>query len=319
MNLLPSSQCTHGRYSVVTDHDTGEMVCTACGSVVGIDEELAVYTGPVMQDDKHGGDSALVQMLYNTGPASTLTRHDYTSPTSVMIGTENKDRNGIPVSAKVADVMKRIRLWDNRIKYRYGSNRTMISALALLESISTKLALPPHVHEKTAYIYRKASKNGLLHGRSSAHAIAAATYISTREAAMPVSMSDIVLATCGEVKNNKLLKCISHTYRLVLTELDIKVPKLDPSKLIARFTAKLDLGEAITRAATSNARIVSTSSIAVGKNPLVIAAAVIYITAKIHTRHVNQEAIAAAVGITSLSLRNMCKRIYEEKLNEKFV
>lgn len=316
MNL--PSQCTHGRYAVVTDHDTGEMVCTACGSVVGIDEELVVYTGPVTERGRHSGDSAPVQMLYNTGPASTLTKHDYSSPTSATIGTENKDRNGIHVSAKVADVMKRIRLWDRKIKYN-SNNRSMISALALLESISTKLSLPSHVHEKAAYIYRKASKNGLLRGRSLTHAVAAATYISTREAAMPVSMSDIVTSVCGGVKNKKLLKYISYTYRLVLTGLDIKVPKLDPSKLITRFTAKLGLGEAITRAAISNARIISTSSIAVGKNPLVIAAAVIYITAKIHGKCVNQDTIAAAVGITTVSIRNMCKRIHEEKLDKKFV
>ncbi len=309
-------QCTHS-CAIATDHNSGEMVCTACGSVVGIDEELAMHSGPVIIEGKYS-DSAPAPMLYNTGPPSTLTMHDGTSP-SAMISLKDRDVYGVHLSAKAAEVMNRVRLWDNRIKY-YGKNRTMVHVFTLLENIATKLLLPSHVHEKAAYIYRKALKKGLLHGRSLTHAVAAATYIATREVVMPVSMSDIVLTMRGGEKDREFLRCAFKMYRLFIMELDIKVPKLEPSKLITRIAAKLNLGEAITRAAVDNAKMISsTSDIAVGKSPLALAAATIYLTAKVHGKHINQDAVADAAGVTSVSARNILRVIHGEKLDKKFV
>lgn len=311
------SQCTHSSGSTVTDHESGEMVCTICGSVVGIDEELAVYSGPVIGGEKYS-DSAQTTMRYNSGPPSSLTMHDGTSPSTMI------DIRGMPATGKAAEMMRRVRLWDKKVKHH--GNRGMISALSLLENLKTKLSLPPHAHEKAAYVYRKAVKKGLLRGRSSVHLVAAATYIATREAAMPISMSDIALAMLGEEKDmgkkavRVFLKYVSRMYRILATELDIKIPKTDPSKLISQFTAKLGLDEVVTRAAVNNTRMMSSiSDIAVGKNPLVLAATTIYITAKIHGKPVTQEAVADAVGTTSMSIRNACKKIHEEKLHEKFI
>ena len=314
-----SQQCTHG--SIVTDHESGEMVCTVCGSVVGIDEELAVYSGPVIEGEKYS-DSAPAIMCYNSGLPSTLTRHDGTSSSTMVISLR-----GVSVSsAKMAGNMRRVQQWDNRIKY--DGNIGMISALSLLENLKTKLSLPSHVHEKAAYIYRKAVKKGLLHGRSSVHMVAAATYVATRESAIPVSMADIVLAMCGEKEMGRkadrgFWKCACRMYRILLTELDIKMPKLDPSKLIARVTARLNIDEMVTKAVVNNARMLSSTApdIVIGKSPLVLAAAAIYITMKeLGSRSVTYKDIADAAGVTSMSIRNFCKQIHEDKkLHEKFV
>ena len=60
-----------------------------------------------------------------------------------------------------------------------------------LDVLSDKLALPDAVVEKTAYIYRKVQRRGLVRGRSINALLAASAYIACREVEIPRTLRDI--------------------------------------------------------------------------------------------------------------------------------
>jgi transcription initiation factor TFIIB len=260
-----------------------------------------------------------------------------------MIRTGNIDAYGAPISSRAEETVRRIRMWDMRVKAG-GENRAIIHGLIIIDNMSHKLSLPSHVHEKAAYIFRMAVKKGLLRGRVTKNIASASVYVATRGADMPVSINDIAYAAYGDVRvaggdgdgkdasndnhghasagagiNRCHRKSISASYRLLMNGLDIKVPQHNLLKLVTRFVSRLGLSEMTARAAISNAMVVSASKIAVGRNPLAVVAAIIYLTAEKHPEHRNQDVIGSVVGVTSVAIRNICREIILAKLHEKFV
>jgi transcription initiation factor TFIIB len=100
--------------------------------------------------------------------------------------------------------------------------------------LKDKLGLSDAIVEKTAYIYRKAEEKKLAKGRSIIAMLASALYIACRDTETSRT-KDIAMAS------NIKLKDIARNYRLLIRELDIRVPIADPLKYTAKIanTAKL--------------------------------------------------------------------------------
>jgi transcription initiation factor TFIIB len=89
--------------------------------------------------------------------------------------------------------------------------------------------------EKTANIYRKVQERGLIRGRTIDGVLAAAVYISCRETGTPRTIKDIAITS------NTKEKDVARCYRLVVFELGIKIPVVDPMKCVAKVANKLSL------------------------------------------------------------------------------
>src|SRR4029079_15401368 len=97
--------------------------------------------------------------------------------------------------------------------------------------------------EKTAYLYRKFQKRGFVRGRSIPSVLAAAVYIACREIGISRTINDI--ATTINIRHKELARI----YRILVFELDIKIPVVNPMKCIAKVANKANLNEKTVRQA----------------------------------------------------------------------
>jgi transcription initiation factor TFIIB len=171
-------------------------------------------------------------------------------------------------------------------------------AFSELDRLKDKLGLSDAMVQKTAYIYRKAEEKRLIRGRSISSILAAAIYIACREMGAARSLRDVTEIT------NVTRKALSRSYRLLVIELDIKVPLVDPMKCITRIASKAKLSEKTMRTAISTMNEVVKKEISAGKDPMGLGAAVLYLSCLTNGENTTQKDIAEAAGVTEVTVRN---------------
>jgi transcription initiation factor TFIIB len=271
----------------VTDPDSGELICGNCGTVL---LENIVESGPEWRLFGEGKDKS------RTGMATSLSRHDMGLAT--IIGKTNRDASGRGLDASVKSTMERLRTWDLRIQTYSPSDRNLRQAFSILERVKDKLGLSEPVIEKTAYIYRKAQERGLVRGRTITSVLSAAIYIACREMGIARTLNDIASLT------NLRRKELARTFRLLILELDLMVPVVDPMKCIAKVANKTKLSERTKRQAMDIMTSVTKRGISAGKDPMGLAGTVLYMSSKNSGETITQMDIANAAGVTEVTIRN---------------
>ena len=168
--------------------------------------------------------------------------------------------------------------------------------------LKDKLGLSDAIVEKTAYIYRKAEEKKLAKGRSIIAMLASALYIACRETETSRT-KDIARAS------NIKLKDIARNYRLLIRELDIKVPIADPLKYTAKIANTAKLSEKTKRHAFNTMNEAIKKEIPAGKHPASLAATVLYVACKKTGEHISQDNLAEAAGITGVTIRARLKEL----------
>ena len=140
-----------------------------------------------------------------------------------------------------------------------------------------------------------------MRGRSISAMVGAAIYIACREMGTPRTLKDIVAAS------NVKRKDIAKNCRLLIRELDLKLPIADPMKCIVKIANKTNLSEKTIRYAASMMTEVMNKEITAGKHPMSLAATVLYISSIRYGENITQVEIANAAGLTEVTLRNRLK------------
>jgi transcription initiation factor TFIIB len=182
-----------------------------------------------------------------------------------------------------------------------SGDRNFMKAFEQLNRLKEKLALSDTIVEKTAYIYRKVQERGLIRGRTIDGVLAAAVYISCRETGTPRTIKDI--ANTSNTKKKDVARC----YRLVVFELGIKIPVVDPMKCVAKVANKLSLTQKTRYLAVNMMEEAVEKKISAGKDPMGFAASVIYASRIKTGEDISQINMAKAAGITEVTIRNRCK------------
>jgi transcription initiation factor TFIIB len=281
---------------VITDVESGETICTNCGMVMSNDKSLQ-HTTP----EWRAFDANQMRDRSRVGMPMTLTRHD--KGLSTVIGKPDKDASGQGLDSSTRSMMQRLRMWDYRIQVSTPTDRNLKNAFQKLDRLKGKLGLPDNVIEKAAYIYRKVQQQGMVKGRTIAATLAASIYVASREAGVPRTLTEI--ASLSNISHKEL----SRVYRLIVLNLDLKVPMVDPVKCIAKIANKMEISEKTKRHAMSYMHNVITSGIAAGKDPMGLAGAVLYLSCIRGDEHRTQLDVAAASGVTEVTLRNRCKEL----------
>jgi transcription initiation factor TFIIB len=154
---------------MVTDLESGEIICSNCGTI------LADRT-----EDSRKGFNSLKDGKDKTtnGPPISLAMHDMGLAT--WVGKANRDSSGQLLDLDMRSQMNRLRTWDARIQTRDASIRNFRTAFIMLNRLKDKLGLPYPAIEKTAYIYRKAQQGGFVRGKMISSMLAASLYIACR-------------------------------------------------------------------------------------------------------------------------------------------
>ena len=293
------STCNNDQTSV-TDPESGEIVCGNCGMVMldNIQEERPEWRSFTTTDEVNNSRRS------RTGMPTSLARHDRGLAT--IVGSEDKDASGRKIDAAMRFTMNRLRAWDFRTQAHTSTERNFIQAFSELDRLKDKLGLPDSVIEKTAYIYRKVQERGLVRGRSISATLAASLYIACREMGFPRMLKDIT--AISNIRHRHIAKA----YRLLITELDLKIPSIDPIKCIIRIANNAKISEKTKRLAIDIMHDIIKSGISAGKDPMALAAAVLYLSCLKTDENKIQRYIADAAGVTDVTLRNRYKNIINQ-------
>ena len=299
--------------NIINDPESGEIICGICGLVLSIEKSQEIRPEWRNFNTEQSNDRI------RTGMPTSLARHDM--GLSTIIGRTNRDYTGNAIDTSIKSTIDRLRILDYRTQLHSSTDRSLKKAFSELDFLTDKLALPDSVVEKTAYIYRKAQQRGMIRGRTVSAMLAAATYIACREIGVGKTLKD--MAEGSNVKPKTLSQC----YRTLLTELDIKTPMLDPMRCVAKVASRMQLNEMTSRQAMGIMHNAMKSEASTGKNPMGLAAAVLYIS--YHNNNIKnsvqrksndsddkrtQTSFAQASGITDVTLRNTVRSLKNQLL-----
>ena len=296
-----------GELLLITDPESGEDICKKCGMIVS--DKIANIHQPewrAFSNEEDGSKS-------RTGIPTSLAIHDMGLAT--MIARTNRDANGRKIDAAMHNTMQRLRTWDSRAHTHASTDLGLIHAFNKLDTLKDKLALSHAVVEKAAYIYRKVHSRKLSRGRVSSELVAASVYTACREMSTPLTLKDI--AAVSNIKRKHLAKA----YRFLVIELDIKIPLVDPIKCIAKVANKAYLSEKTKRQAIMILNEIRRNGddnilYSAGKNPMGLAATILYLACLKTGENKTQIDIADAAGVTGVTLRNRSRDL-KCKLNWK--
>jgi transcription initiation factor TFIIB len=279
----------------VTDPESGEVICSNCGMVVS--DKIQDINRP----ERRAFLSSEEMNKVRTGAPISLARHDM--GLSTIIGRTDKDAGGQRIDISTRSTMDRLRTWDFRIQNYTSTDRNLKQAFDQLDILKDKLGLSDSMVEKTAYIYRKAQERGFSRGRSIAAVLDAAIYIACREIGISRKLKEI--ATISNIK----YKFLAKTYRNLVFELDLKIPVVDLMKCIVKVANKTNLSEKTKRKAMSIMNDITTKNeiFSAGKDPMGLAATILYLSCLETGEKITQGNIANAGGINGLTLRNRLK------------
>jgi transcription initiation factor TFIIB len=285
---------------IITDSDSGELICSKCGQVIS---DKVEQEGPEWRNfdllASSMGQSNGSNSRSRVGMSTSLARHDM--GLSTIIGRTDRDASGQKIDAAMRTTMDRLRFWDYRTQIRSATDRNLRNAFFKLDILKDRLGLSDSVVEKAAYIYRKTQERGLVRGRTISGVLAAAIYIACREMGISRTLKDI--AAYSDVK----LKEVAKSYRLLCIELDLKVPIVDPMKYIAKVANKANLSEKTKRQAAEIMKNITKREISAGKNPMGLAASVLYMSSLKTGENITQGHLSDAAGVTEVTLRNRYK------------
>ena len=277
-----------GGADFVSDYQNGEVVCSNCGLVIEEDQidmgpEWRAFT-PHERNSRQRTGLGMSYTLYDKG-LSTVFKGD-------------RDANGNRLKDETRIKMDRLRRYDNRSKFDETWRRNLSIAMAELDRMTAALHLPQSIKEQAAILYRKALKMDLIRGRSIDAFVAATIYAACRKNAVPRPLKEISKLSPREHGE------IARTYRLLLKEMNLKMPIDGPMKFIPSIAAKLNLRRDTEQLAVEILRQARKRNGLSGKDPRGLAAAALYMACIRNDDKRIQKDVAAAAGTTEVTLRN---------------
>jgi len=283
------SNCPHcGGTRIVSDRQTGEMICANCGLVV---TETIMDTGPEYRvfnlqeaNDRRRTGTGYSMSIYDKG-LSTVIKGD-------------KDASGKRLDYETQRRMRRLQRQDNRSKVNETHARNLSIAMAELDRMASELHLPQNVKENAALIYRKALKEDLIRGRSIDAFVAASLYAACRLQKIPRPLKEVSKVS------KRLHSEVAMTYRLIHKELKLRPPVDGPFKFIPSIAAKLSVNQPTEQLAINILKKADEIKALTGKDPRGLAAAALYMACQETKEKRVQRVIAKAAGTTEVTLRN---------------
>jgi transcription initiation factor TFIIB len=293
--------CVNGKKEnilLVTDRETGEIMCSTCGEVIS-DKISDMSLDAVF----HSGEGYMSKS--RTGRKSTLAFNDM--GLSTLIEQSDKDSTGKSLSVDNRRTFYRLRQWDRNSKAKPGY-RNMQKAFTILEGLKGKLALPNSTVEKTAYIYRKALAKKICSGRSVPIIITAALYAACRLTNTPRTIQDVSNAS------NLRRASVHRIYRVLVQELNLTLDSYNPVSFIGRIATRIGASEKTKRDAIKLLTEAEKQMITSGKNPMAVAATVVYVAAIKNGEMVTQTKMAKVSEVSSVTIRNIRQTLKKAKI-----
>ena len=280
--LLANKVLSCSESIIITDFETGEMICQSCGRILQENITDTRKEERTFTQDQHAPTS--------------LTMHDM--GLSTIIGKYNRDFVGKPLGYEMKQSMNRMRMWDSRSQAKTSSEKNLRIALYEMVKLKEKLGLSDAVIDRAAYLYRKAAKAQLVRGRTVKSIVGACVYAACRDMETTRTIIDI----SNHLQEKR--KLIAKAYRILFQNLRLAVSVTDPINCIIKFANNLQIPEITKREAIKIFDILKEKELTAGKNPNAVAATVIYMAGIKTNINLSQHEITRISGITSVTIRN---------------
>ena len=233
--------------------------------------------------------------------------------------TFSKPNLGVDVYVGSREVGRRIRGLSHRIEsvriqrgFRMGRATTSLEkninqAIRLIDEIVARLELPFSVKEEAARLYREAAEKGLTRGRSIQSMVAATIYAACRKNKIPVTLDEI--ANAFDLRESPQKREVARNYRLLVRDLGLDIPVIEPERFVHRIASALDLPEQVVVEAIRIVKKVRKLGLTAGKDPSGLAAAAVYLAALKFGLRKTQKEVAQVAGVTEVTVRNRYKEI----------
>ena len=281
------NNCKH--VLLITDAITGEISCNKCGTVLN-EKPIDFESERIIQ--------GIEQSTTRTGNKIALKMADM--GLSTLIESKDRDSSGKILSDYNKRSFYRLRIWDRNSRYA-TTKQSFVNAFLFLDGIRSKLGLPDHVVEKTAYLFRKMEQKKLLLGRSNKVILCGSVYAACRLTNTPRTIRDI--ADAGGIKK----KIIQRTYRMIIRNLEVSSKSYRPTEFIERIANEVNISEKSKRQARKILERGQKEGLTQGKHPMAMAAASVYMAAQKNGEKISQMSISKASIISTVSIRNRVK------------
>ncbi len=291
-----------GSADLVEDYDLGEIICHNCGLVLS---EHALNQGPEWraftkeEKDERG----------RVGLPTSFSIHD--KGLSTVIDRVNRDASGRQLPHATRLEMLRLRKWQIRTRVHSSTDQNLAQAMAELDRLTDVLHIPASIKERAAIVYRKALDNSLVRGRSIAGMTAASLYAACRISETPRTLKDVSAAS--RIRKKDVARC----YRLLVRELDLRMPVMDPVKCISKIATGVQISMLTQQRAIRFINEAKNKGIVTGKDPMGLAAASLYVACVLEGEKKTQKEIAEVANVTEVTVRNRYKGL-KKALNVSF-
>ncbi|MCD6341727.1 MAG: transcription initiation factor IIB [Thaumarchaeota archaeon] len=284
-----------GNEVLVYDPRSGEISCPSCGYVV---QERGVDRGPewrnLDEEEDRSRAGAPLSIMYRDHGLSTI------------IDRIDEDATGRRLPKETREKLLRLKKLDATSQVSASEARNLQQAVNILQIYVDKLHLSQAIAERAMFIYRKALKAGLVRGRSIRSIMAAAVYAACRLMGAPRDLRELEKAY-PIVKR----KTIAQGYRLLLKHLNLKVPVADPAIYLNKIASKVGLDQETVQEALRILQKAHDKGATIGKDPVGMAAAALYMACQERVQPITQKDIARAAGVTEVTVRNRFKGLKE--------
>ncbi len=286
-----------GSKNIIKDYDTGEDVCSNCGLVIA---QKFHDRGPEWRAfDKEEKDKKP-----RIGLPLTYTIHDMGLMTS--ISNLDRDAYGKPLKPHQRATSYRLRKWQKRTRFYDAKEQSLALGLNQVITISNRLQLPKNAMENASLIFRKALKEGLSRGRSLEELAAASVYLSCRQLGIPRSLDQV-----SEISGLRKTE-IGRSYRLIVKELDYKLPPPSPMEYVSRPLNEAGKSGKTEDIAYKILLAAKEARLTLGKAPTGLAAAAGYIASILTGERMTQKELAEKMKCTEVTIRNRYKELVEK-------
>ncbi len=297
ISLSKGMNCIHCGGNIIRNKDQGVLICTICGNVI---VRYDLEEGPEWRSFEEEEESRV-----RVGPPSTPLVQD--KGFSTLLGVESDD-SAKGIVGKAKRDMSRLRKWQHRISFSSSKGRNLSVALSILGRIGEKLEVPLPVLSRASHLYRMALEKDMLRGRAIDPMIGAALYAALRLEGMPRTLKELSEASSIEEKE------LAGYYRLLIKELDLRVPVADPIVHVRGICARANLSKKIMLETEKIVRLAQINRLTAGKSPAGLAGASTYYACTLHKKnHTSYREIAYASETSEVTIRNIYK-ILTEKL-----
>jgi transcription initiation factor TFIIB len=283
------------------DRSRGELVCKVCGYVI---EDNIVDEGPEWRAFEPGQREKRAR----TGAPMTLMIHD--KGLSTDIDWRDRDIHGNQISGMYRSKLRRLRMWQRRMRINDAAERNLAFALSELDRMAAQMRLPRRVKESAAALYRKAVMKKLIRGRSIEGMVSAALYAACRMEGVPRTLDEI--ARVSKVTKKE----IGRSYRFMARGLNLNLRPTSPIDYVDRFGDALNVSAKTKRRAKGILNEAIRRGITSGKGPTGLAAAALYVASLLEGEKRTQREVAEVANVTEVTVRNRYKELVD-KLNIK--